>query len=139
MSASVSLKGDVTRKNSKPWAGRVVSALPVLMLAMSASMKLAHPPKVVDMFVQHLGYSESALLPLALVELACMLLYLVPRTRVLGAVLLTGYFGGAIATHLRVGDPFFVPLLLGILVWVGLYLRDPRVRALATLRGAETS
>jgi hypothetical protein len=139
MSASVSLKGDVTRKNSKPWAGRVVSALPVLMLAMSASMKLAHPQKVVDVFVQHLGYPESALLPLALLELTCMILYVVPRTRVLGAVLLTGYLGGAVATHVRVGDLFLGPLVVGILVWVGLYLRDPRVRALATLRGAETS
>jgi hypothetical protein len=133
MSASVSLKGDATQKNWKPWAGRVVSALSVLMLAMSASMKLTHSPMVVGVFVEHLGYQESALLPLALLELTCMILYVVPRTRVLGAVLLTGYLGGAVATHVRVGDPFLVPLVLGILVWVGLYLRDPRVRALATL------
>jgi len=139
MSAAVSLKGEVTQKNWKPWAGRVVSALPVLMLALSASMKLAHPPKVVDMFVQHLGYQESVLLPLALLELTCMLLYVVPRTKVLGAVLLTGYLGGAVATHVRVGDPFLIPVVVGILVWVGLYLRDPRVRALATLRAVETS
>jgi len=139
MSASVSLRGEATRKNWRLWAARVVSAVPALMLAVSASMKLSHSKMVVGMFVEHLGYQESALLPLALLELTCTILYVVPRTRVLGAVLLTGYLGGAVATHVRVGDPFLVPLVLGILVWVGLYLRDPRVRALATLHGAETS
>jgi hypothetical protein len=67
-------------------------------------------------------------------ELFCAAVYVVPRTAVLGAVLLTGYLGGAVATHVRVGDAFIVPLLLGVLVWAGLYLRDERVRALLPLR-----
>ena len=132
MSAVVSLNADGARKSRTPWAGRAVSALPVLLLLLSASMKLAHSSKVVDVFVQKLGYQESALLPLGLLELTCILLYVVPRTRILGALLLTAYLGGAVATHVRIGEAFLVPVGVGILVWVGLYLRDPRVRALAT-------
>jgi len=132
MSAVVSLKGEGAQKSRGPWAGRAVSALPVLMLLLSASMKLGHTPRVVDMFAGKFGYPESVLLPLALVELTCTLLYVLPWTRVLGALLLTAYLGGAVATHVRVSDPFVIPIVVGILVWAGLYLRDPRVRALAT-------
>ncbi len=97
-------------------------------------MKLSQRPEVVAMFTTKLGYPAGALFGLALLELACAAIYVVPRTSVLGAILLTGYLGGAVATHVRVGDVFVVPLVLGILVWVGLYLRETRLRALAPLR-----
>jgi hypothetical protein len=83
----------------------------------------------------HYGYPERLLLPICIVEIVCAVLYAIPRTSVLGAILLTGYFGGATATHVRVGDPvFFVPVFLGVLVWGGLYLRDGRLRGLIPLR-----
>jgi hypothetical protein len=119
------------------WTGRVLSALPVLLLLLSASMKVSHPPMVIETFVGKLGYPAGMLPALAVLELFCTVVYVVPRTAVLGAVLLTGYLGGAIATHVRVGDPFVVPLLLGVLVWAGLYLRDERIRALLPSRRAQ--
>jgi hypothetical protein len=116
------------------WTGRVISALPALGLVMSAAMKLAHGPAAVAMFTNKLGYQESSLTGIGLLELACTALYLIPQTAFLGALLLTGYLGGAIATHVRIGEPFAVPLVLGILVWVGLYLRESRLKALAPIR-----
>jgi hypothetical protein len=118
------------------WTGRIASALPVLMLMLSAGMKLSHSTQVVAMF-SGLGYPDGLLTALAVLELGCTVLYVVPRTSVLGAVLLTGYLGGAISTHVRVGDPFVAPLVLGLLVWGGLYLRDARLRALLRLRALE--
>ena len=116
------------------WAGRVVTALPALMLVFSAFMKLTSNPQMTEQFAGKLGYPAASLRGIGLLEVACVVLYLVPRTAVLGAVLLTGYLGGAIATHVRIGDPFVAPLLLGVLVWAGLYLRDERLRALLPLR-----
>ena len=116
------------------WGGRVLTVLPILMLLMSAGMKIKRPPEVVEMFVGKFGFPENTLAPLALLEIACAVLYAIPNTSVLGAVLATGYLGGAVATHVRVGDPFFAPLVLGVLVWAGLYLRDERLRALMPLR-----
>jgi hypothetical protein len=116
------------------WGGRVVSALPVLVLVMSAAMKLRHDPEMVSHFVGTLGYPESTLRVIGGVELLCAILYAIPQTSVLGAVLVTGYLGGAIATHVRLGEPFVTPLILGVLVWAGLFLRDERVRALLPLR-----
>lgn len=113
---------------SRLWAGRIVSGLPVLMLLASAGMKLSHRPEMVQNFVGKLGYPESTLTPIGLLELLCVALYVAPFTRVLGAVLLTGYLGGAVATHVRIGDPVFVPVILGAVLWLGLYLRDPRLR-----------
>ena len=116
------------------WAGRIISALPVLMLLFSAGMKLAKPPDVVKGF-EKLGYTPDKVLPLAIVEITCAIIYLIPRTSVLGAILVTGYLGGATATHVRIGDPMFItPILLGVLAWLGLFLRDGRVRALLPLR-----
>lgn len=123
-----------SRRGWSVWTGRVISAIPVLALVLSASMKLSQKPEVVAMFTNKLGYPAGVLVGLALLELACTAIYVVPRTSVLGAILLTGYLGGAIATHVRVGEAFVVPLVLGIFVWVGLYLREPRLRALAPLR-----
>ncbi len=115
------------------WAGYVVSALPVLMLIMSGVMKILQPPDAVKGF-EHLGWPLSLALALAVVELGSALLYVIPQTAVLGAILLTGYLGGAIATHVRIGDPFYAPIILGVLVWLGLFLRDARLRALIPLR-----
>jgi hypothetical protein len=126
--------GPVSRKNL--WAGRIISALPILFLLMDGVMKLMKPRIVVETTVQ-LGYPESVILPLGIVLLISTVLYLIPRTALLGAILLTGYLGGAVATHVRVGaDVFSVlfPVLLGILIWFGLYLRDERLRALIPLR-----
>ncbi len=123
---------------ARTWTGRIASTLPVLMLMLmlSAGMKLLHSTQVVAMF-SGLGYPDGLLTALAVLELGCTVLYVVPRTSVLGAVLLTGYLGGAISAHVRVGDPFVVPLVLGLLVWGGLYLRDARLRALLRLRTPE--
>src|SRR5262245_8552554 len=120
---------------SKPmlWIGYVISALPVLALIMSAVMKFAQPPDVAKGF-EHLGWSMNLALPLAVVELTCAALYVIPQTSYLGAILLTGYLGGATATHVRVGDNFITPIIIGVLVWLGLFLRDPRLRALVPLR-----
>lgn len=115
------------------WTGRILSAVPVLFLIMSAVMKLSRRPEVVEGF-KKFGFPEDALLPIGLVESLCVVLYLVPWTRVLGAVLLTGYLGGAIVTHVRVGDNFFAPLAMGVLLWLGLFLRVPRLGALLPLR-----
>lgn len=116
------------------WGGRVLTAVPALMLAASAGMKLAGRPEVVEAFVNHFGFGAGALVPIGLLELACTTLYLVPRTAVFGAVLLTGYLGGAVVTHVRIGEGFAAPLLAGVLVWGGLFLRDGRLRALFPLR-----
>ena len=120
-----------------PWAGRIVSALPVLFLLMDGVMKLFKPAFVVDATVK-LGYTESTIVPLGIVLLAGTVLYVVPQTSVLGAILLTGYLGGAVATHVRVGDPLFshvlFPAYLGVLIWLVLYLRERRLHVLVPLR-----
>ena len=115
------------------WAGRILSAVPVLMLLFSGVMKLMKPAAVLEGFVG-LGYPESLALWIGIVELACAVLYVIPRSSVLGAILLTAYLGGATATHVRIGEPFFIPIVLGVLVWGGLYLRDERLRTLLPLR-----
>lgn len=105
------------------------------MMLVSASMKLTRSPEVLERFVGTFGYAESALLWITALELACVALYAIPRTAVLGAVLLTGYLGAAIATHVRVGGlGFVVPLLLGLSAWGGIFLREERLRALLPIR-----
>jgi hypothetical protein len=121
------------------WAGRVLSGLSSLMLVFSGSMKLSGNPQMVEQFEKTFGYPGSTLPIIGVIEIACVALYLIPRTAVLGAVLLTGYLGGAVATHVRIGDPFIAPILLGAAVWGGLFLRDPRIRALLPLRAASPS
>ena len=115
------------------WAGYVMSTLPVLMLLFSGILKLVKPASVAEGFT-HLGYDDSLALGLGLVEMLSTLLYVFPRTSVLGAILLTGYLGGATATHLRIGEPFYMAVFLGVLLWGGLYLRDERLRQLIPLR-----
>ena len=104
------------------WTGRVLSALSTLMLLASGLMKLSGKPEITDQFVK-LGFQPSAIPTIAALEIACVILYAIPHTAVLGAVLITGYLGGAVVTHLRLGEPFVSALVPGILVWAGIYLR----------------
>ena len=119
------------------WAGWILSVLPALMLLFSGVMKFTKSPELTEGFT-HLGWNENLAVALGIVEISCTIIYLLPPTAVLGAILLTGYVGGAIATHMRVGDPFIpnfvVPIVLGVVVWCGLWLRDPRLRALVPFR-----
>jgi hypothetical protein len=120
----------------KVWAGRVLSAIPVLMLLLSASMKLSHAPSFVAAWTERLGWSESALTTIGLLELAVAVLYVIPRTAFFGAVLVTAYLGGAVATDARVGNAVVVPIVLGVFAWLGLYLRDARVAVATRIAGA---
>ncbi len=120
------------------WIGRAISALAVAGFLMSGAMKLMNQDEVAKQFVDKFGFPAKFVVVLAVVELLSALLYALPWTAVLGAVLLTGYLGGAIATHVRVEDPmFFAPVVLGVLVWLGLFLRDGRIRALLPFRRSE--
>jgi hypothetical protein len=124
----------VSRK--RLWAGRIMSALPALFLLVDGAMKLVKPEPVVKATVE-LGYAETVILPLGVVLLTCTILYLIPRTAVLGAILLTGYLGGAVATHVRAGQGLFeilFPVVFGALLWGGLALRDDRLHTLIPLR-----
>lgn len=117
------------------WAGWVVSILPVLMLLFSASGKLLQPEGM-EKNLEHLGWKMDVMVGLGIVELACTIIYLIPKTSVLGAILLTGYLGGATATHVRIGElaQAIAPVVFGVLVWLGIYLRCGRLRALIPLR-----
>ena len=118
------------------WLGWILSVLPSLMLFFSAYMKFTAAPEVMEGFTGKFGYPDNVLLPLAIVEVTCAVLYLFPPTAMLGAILIAGYLGGAIATHVRVGEnkEIVAPIVLGVLVWLGLYLREPRLRALVPWR-----
>jgi DoxX-like family len=115
------------------WVARVISILVSLVFVFSAVMKLKGGPELTQ-GMAHFGLSERMVLPLAILELTCVAVYLIPPTAVLGAILLTGYLGGAILTHWRVGDPFYVPIVLGIVIWLGIYLREDRLKSLIPLR-----
>jgi len=127
----------MTGNKKRPWAGYLVTAIPILFLLMDAVGKFVKPDAVVSGTVE-LGYQESVILPLGIILLISVILYAVPKTSVLGAILLTGYLGGAVATHVRIGNPLathiLFPVYIGIFVWLGLYLRDPRIRQLLPLR-----
>jgi uncharacterized membrane protein YphA (DoxX/SURF4 family) len=115
------------------WTGWIATALPSLVLLMSGGMKLLKPEPIVEGFGK-IGWNPDDALALGIVEVACTILYLFPRTAVLGAILLTGYLGGAIATHARLHEPIIPQIVFGVLVWGGLYFRDARLRALLPLR-----
>ena len=124
---------------TKVWVSCVLSGLPALFLLLDGGMKLFKPEPVVKATVE-LGYPESVIVPLGIILVISTILYIVPRTAILGAILLTGYLGGAVATHVRVGGgafPVLFPVVFGILLWGGLYLRDRRIEALIPLRNAE--
>jgi len=117
------------------WVGRVLSLWPAFVIVSSATWKLTRNPWYVREFGR-IGWPESALTGLALLQLGCLLLYWIPPTAVLGAVLLTGYLGGAIAAYVRMGEPYpvLVPLSTSLIAWAGIYLREERLRALLPLR-----
>ena len=115
------------------WIGRVISGLLALLFTMSAVMKLMGGTEVQEGFVR-MSLPESLRIPLGILELSCVVVYAVPATSVIGAILLTGYIGGAIVTHLRIGEPVVFQIALGILVWLGLYLRESRLKPLIPLR-----
>ncbi len=115
------------------WVGRILSALPVLLMIGTGLFGLLKPEAIAPQFA-HYGYPDGSLARIVIVEIVCAILYAIPRTSALGAILLTAYLGGATATHVRAGEPFFFPIVVGVIVWLGLYLRDGRVRALVPLR-----
>ena len=121
----------------KIWAGRVLTGLSAAFLLLDGGMKLVKARVSVEGTVQ-LGYPESAVAPIGAVLILCTLIYLVPRTAALGAILLTGYLGGAVATNLRIGAPLFAqvlfPVYFGVMVWGGLYWRDAKVSTLIPIR-----
>ena len=123
--------------NRALWAGRIISALPIVFLVVDDAMKVMKAPVAVEGSIQ-LGYPERVVLAIGVVLLVCTLLCIIPRTSILDAILLTGYLGGAIATQVRVGNPLFThilfPVYVGVMVWGGLFLRDKRLRELIPLR-----
>jgi hypothetical protein len=119
------------------WTGRLVTVVPVFILLSSARWKLTHNAWYVAEWGR-IGYAPGAINGIGIVQLVCVALYLVPQTAVLGTVLLTGYLGGAIASYVRIGEPYpaLVPLTTCLLAWLGIFLREPRLRALLPIRRA---
>ncbi len=129
----------IAPSKARLWTGRVLTTLTVLFLVMDVAFKFIRPiPAQVMQSISQLGLQPASLNVIGVLLLVCTILYLVPRTSVLGAVLLTGYLGGAISLHMRVGNPLFshvlFPVYIGILLWAGLCLREPRLLALLPLR-----
>lgn len=115
------------------WTGRILSTLAVLFLAFDCTLKLLQLPEAIEGTTQ-LGYPASVILPLGIIQVVCLLLYVLPQTSVLGAILWTGYLGGAIATHVRLENPLFThilfPVYIALFIWGGLYFRNQHLRAL---------
>ncbi len=124
--------------NKTVWIGRIISILIAPLFTMSAGMKLIGHPEVVK-GMEHLQLPQTLIRPLGMLELFCLVVYLIPQTAVLGAILLTGYLGGAIVTHVRIGEPIYTHVGLGILIWLGIWLRDPRLRQILPLRLTSSS
>ena|SRR5687767_2906063 len=120
------------------WTGWAISIVVSLLFIFSGVMKLKGGPEL-SQGMSHLQLAESMVLPLAILELSCVAIYLIPRTAVLGAILLAGYLGGAILTHWRVGDMFVTHIVLGLLIWLGIYLREPRLADLIPVRRTPAS
>jgi len=115
------------------WAGYIASALTVLVLLISGAIKFVKPDGM-ELEIERLGWKMSQMTGLGILEIAVTIIYLIPRTAVLGAILISAYLGAATATHVRIGDPFFMTIILGVLAWLGLWFRDPRLRSLIPLR-----
>jgi hypothetical protein len=119
------------------WTGRFVSAIPVLAVVFAGAVKVMKAPGVAEGFAQS-GIAARLIVPIGLIELTCAAIYVIPRTAVLGAILMTAFFGGATFSALRINDKSFIlTIVLGVLVWIGLYLRDNRLRALVPLRSRQ--
>jgi hypothetical protein len=127
---------DTTTLHGAVWAGRTMSALVVIALVTDGTIQLFAPARIAGM-LQETGFTIDLTRVLGPITLACAILYAIPATAVLGAILVTGFLGGAICAHVRIGElgsaPEILALLLGAMTWVGLYARDPRVRAILPL------
>lgn len=130
------MENEVKPSGSKAmfWIGWVLSIIPSLLLLMSGAMKFMPMTPEAEQGLQHIGWRADQVPTVGILEMAVVIIYLIPQTAVLGAILVTGYMGGAIATHLRVGDPFIVQAIIPIVFWLGLWLREPRLRNLLPLR-----
>jgi DoxX-like protein len=124
------------RSSKMVWTGRILSGLVVLALLALNIMGFSNKAESLKHFVAY-GYPASVFIPISIVFPICVLIYAIPRTAIFGAILLTGYFGGAVATHVRAGEPYFFPIVVAVLVWLGIFLRDARLRALVPLRQPE--
>ncbi|PYX62979.1 MAG: hypothetical protein DMG74_18715 [Acidobacteria bacterium] len=135
--ASVSNPQSAPTSKKMLWTGRIISALVILFLLFDSSIKILRLAPAVE-GTARLGYPVSLVFSIGIVLLVCVVLYAIPRTSILGAILLTGYLGGAVASNLRVSNPFLgyilSPVYVAVLLWGGLYLRDHRLRALIPLR-----
>lgn len=116
------------------WTGRVLSALPVLALLMSGAMKISQSPEVIEGLGRY-GYEPGVVVPIGIFEVLCAVVFAIPRTSLVGAILVAAYLGGAAATHVAAGEAPFAPILLAVIAWAGIGLRDPRLRALLTMGG----
>jgi len=128
-----------SQSNAALWTGRIITALVVAFLVFDGLMKVIREPHVISASAE-LGYPPTTIVPIGALLLACTALYLIPRTAILGAILLTGYLGGAVASQVRISHPVFdcaFPVIFGALAWIGLYLREARLRALVPLRTAD--
>jgi len=127
----------MTTTSKTIWIGRTLSALAILFLSFDTIVKVLRLPVAIDGTTQ-LGYPESSVFVIGIIQLVCLVLYVIPQTSVFGAILFTGYLGGAIATHLRIGSPLFThilfPIYVAVLIWGGLYAREPRLRAVIPIR-----
>jgi len=119
--------------NKMLWTGRIISALPAILFLVTGVFPFINPAAA-QAGMAHLGYPESRGALISLLEIGCAIIYIIPRTSVLGAVLLTGYLGGATASHIRIFEPPIMPLVVAVFVWLGIYLREPRLRAVLPLR-----
>ena len=121
--------------NSKAalWTGRIISGFIVLFMLFDGGAKVVRFAPYVEGTVKA-GFADSLVVPLGIVGLVCTILYAIPQTSILGAILLTAYYGGATATHVRLGQPFYFPIVFGVLVWIAMFLREPRLRSLIPLR-----
>jgi hypothetical protein len=115
------------------WIGRVISILCVLFLLFDSIVKLIKPQFVVEATVK-MGYPENTIVGIGIALLVCTILYVIPLTSVLGAIFITGYLGGAVASSVRLEQPFIFPIIFAFLVWLGLYLRDSRLHVLLNMK-----
>jgi len=128
-----SIAQTVPASKGKLWTGRIISALLVVFMFFNGAMSLTKPPFAVQGFLR-MGYAERLMVPIGILMIACTILYAIPRTAVLGVLFLTAYFGGATATHLRMGESPALPIIVCLIAWIGLILREPRLLALVPLR-----
>lgn len=127
-----------TQSKWKTIVGWILTILPSLLLVFSGTMKLIQPEGFAEN-VEKTGFNTDVMFYIGIVELLCVLIYLVPQTAVLGAILLAGYMGGAIVTHVRAQEDFTIQFLIGVIIWLGVYFREPRLRAIAPFRSKVNS